>query len=111
VGRQIWQRVATFHLVCLGWVFFRADSFGTALTLLRRLVTAFGPTPLVTPLVVVAIAFGIGVQYLPKDLPDRVSDLLSSLRPMALGAALGISLFVITTLGPQGVAPFIYYRF
>jgi hypothetical protein len=27
------------------------------------------------------------------------------------GAILGVVLLVITTLGPQGVAPFIYYKF
>jgi alginate O-acetyltransferase complex protein AlgI len=31
--------------------------------------------------------------------------------PIAQGVVLGVMLFVITTLGPQGVAPFIYFRF
>src|SRR2546427_7469037 len=43
-------------LVCLGWVFFRADSLGTAFQMLGRLATAFGPAPAVTPLVVFVIA-------------------------------------------------------
>jgi hypothetical protein len=30
---------------------------------------------------------------------------------MAQGAVLGALLFVITAMGPQGVAPFIYFRF
>jgi hypothetical protein len=30
---------------------------------------------------------------------------------VAQGAALAGTLFLITTLGPQGVAPFIYFRF
>ena len=33
-GSAFVQRVVTFHLVCLGWVFFRADSVSTALALL-----------------------------------------------------------------------------
>ena len=43
------QRVVTFHIVCLGWIFFRADSFSTATTLIGRLFTAWGRAPLVTP--------------------------------------------------------------
>jgi alginate O-acetyltransferase complex protein AlgI len=105
------QRLGTFHLVCLGWVFFRADSFRTALQILARLVTGFGRAPAVTPLVVLAIAAGIGIQYFPAGGPERVQARLSRLRPATLGAALGVLLFAITTLGPQGVAPFIYYRF
>ena len=108
-----WQRFVTFNIVCLGWVFFRSDSLGTALTILVRLFTAFGPAPLVTPLVVGAIALGIGMQYVPTGLRlgERVQALFSRLRPVAQGTALALTLFVITTLGPQGVAPFIYYQF
>jgi D-alanyl-lipoteichoic acid acyltransferase DltB (MBOAT superfamily) len=108
---RFWQRVATFHLVCLGWVFFRADSIGTAFHLLWRLLTAWGSAPLVTPAVVGVIALMIGAQYVPRDLPARVQDRFSQLRPAVQGLVLGMTLFAITTLGPQGVAPFIYFRF
>ena len=38
----VWgQRLSTFALVCVGWVFFRADSMATAFTLLGRLVTGW----------------------------------------------------------------------
>ena len=39
--RKIWQTLVTFLGVTLGWVFFRAESFGTALTFLKRAVTGF----------------------------------------------------------------------
>ena len=42
----VWgQRLSTFALVCIGWVFFRADSMATAFELLGRLVTAGRPRP------------------------------------------------------------------
>ncbi len=104
------RRIITFHLVCLGWVFFRAESFGTAMTVLGRL-TDFGPAPAVTPLVVGLIAGGIAVQYVPQAMrrPARVA--FSRLRPVAMGATLAIFLLVLDGLGPQGVAPFIYFQF
>jgi alginate O-acetyltransferase complex protein AlgI len=110
-GAAALQRLATFHLVCLGWVFFRADSVGTAYQLLGRLFTAWGSAPLVTPLVVLVIVGMLAVQYLPRDFPAFVQDRFSQLRPVVQGAALAGALFLITTLGPQGVAPFIYFRF
>ena len=110
-GRRILQRVVTFHLICLGWVLFRADSLGTARLLLARLFTSFGAAPLVTPLVALAIALVIAMQYLPEDLPAMVQDRFSQLRPVTQGGILAASLFGITVLGPQGVAPFIYFRF
>jgi D-alanyl-lipoteichoic acid acyltransferase DltB (MBOAT superfamily) len=105
------QWLATFHLVCLGWVFFRADSVGTAFLMLWRLLTAWGAAPLVTPAVVLVIALMLAVQFAPRDLPARVQDWFSQLRPATQGVLLGTTLFAITTLGPQGVAPFIYFRF
>jgi D-alanyl-lipoteichoic acid acyltransferase DltB (MBOAT superfamily) len=108
---QVLQRVATFHLVCLGWLFFRADSVETALSMLGRLFTAFGPAPLVTPLVLVVIAGMLLAQYIPRDVPAVLQDRFSQLRPVAQGAVLAGVLFAITSLGPQGVAPFIYFRF
>ena len=64
--RPVLQRLGTFHFVCLGWLLFRADSLQTAWTMLARLFTAWGPAPAVTPLVLAAIALGIGVQYVPE---------------------------------------------
>jgi alginate O-acetyltransferase complex protein AlgI len=110
-GRRAWQRVATFHLVCLGWVFFRADSLRAAGVLLWRLVTAPGPAPLVKPGLVAVVALALASQYVPKDAAKKVQASFSHLRPAAQGLLLGGVLLVITSLGPQGVAPFIYYRF
>src|SRR5207245_4587332 len=105
------QRAATFHFVCLGWLLFRADSLHTVGTMLARLLTAWGPAPAVTPLVLLAVAFGIGVQYIPKGLPERAEAAFARAGTLAQGAALGALLFVFSALGPQGVAPFIYFRF
>ena len=109
----VWlQRLAAFHLVCLGWVFFRADSIGTAFDLLGRLVTGWTtPTELVTPLVLLAIAIGIGTQYVPRAPAEALKDLVARTKPVPLGIGVAFVLFVITTLGPQGVAPFIYFQF
>jgi alginate O-acetyltransferase complex protein AlgI len=109
----VWlQRLATFHLVCLGWVFFRADTFGTATSMLGRLVTGWStPTLLVTPLVLVAIALMLALQLLPRGAGRLIADRVAELRPAAMGAVLAVALFVIATLGPRGVAPFIYFQF
>jgi alginate O-acetyltransferase complex protein AlgI len=106
------RRIVTFQLVCLGWVFFRADSLDTAVALLGRLARGWDtPTVLVHPGVVLALAVGLGAQFLPAAPGRVVRAALARLRPVPLGAAAALALFVITTLGPRGVAPFIYFRF
>jgi hypothetical protein len=106
------QRLIAFQLVCLGWVFFRADSVATALSLLGRLLTGWStPTELVQPTVLLALLAGLGTQFLPPEPGELLKARLSALPPVALGTVLAGALFVITSMGPQGVAPFIYFQF
>jgi D-alanyl-lipoteichoic acid acyltransferase DltB (MBOAT superfamily) len=106
------QRLATFTLVCIGWTLFRADSVATALALLARTVTAWRlPSPLVTTPVLLAISAGLVTQFLPHRSAERLKAALSRLRPVPLGITVAVVLFLITTLGPRGVAPFIYFQF
>ncbi|MGO9028821.1 MAG: MBOAT family O-acyltransferase [Acidimicrobiales bacterium] len=110
-ARVALAQFVTFQVVCVGWLFFRATSFSNAWSLFGRVLSGWGPSPLVTPLALLAIAAGIGSQYLPDDWLDRVKAVFAARRPVVQGGILGLVLLVITTLGPQGVAPFIYYRF
>jgi D-alanyl-lipoteichoic acid acyltransferase DltB (MBOAT superfamily) len=106
------QRFLTFTLVCIAWAFFRADSVETALALLGRTVTGWGePSALVTPAVVLAIVVGLSTQFMPRGVGVRLRTWLDTLRPVALGGVAAVILFAITTMGPRGVAPFIYFQF
>ena len=109
----VWgQRTSTFAFVCLGWVFFRADSLGTAFGLLGRLVAGWTtPTLLVSPLLIGATALSLGMQFSPPEIGAKIRDRVGTLQPVPMGLLFSGVLFVITTLGPQGVAPFIYFRF
>jgi alginate O-acetyltransferase complex protein AlgI len=104
------RRVVTFHLVCFGWVFFRASSFGNAVEVLGRL-TDVGPVAALTPAVLLLIAIGIGFQYVPKALGTRLEERLAQPRPVLAGLVGAVGLLVIDALGPQGIAPFIYFQF
>jgi alginate O-acetyltransferase complex protein AlgI len=105
-------RILTFHFVCLGWIFFRADSFGAAWDMIEGLFTAWGePSPLVTGGVLLAILVGIGSQYLPVRLPRLVIARFSRLPVLGQATVLALALMLTSVLGPEGVAPFIYFQF
>jgi D-alanyl-lipoteichoic acid acyltransferase DltB (MBOAT superfamily) len=109
---RAWKRLVTFHLVCLGWVFFRADTVGDALTLLGRLVTGWRVgSPLVSASVVLVIAVGVAMQYTPRRSLQRVQVVMSRTSPVVLGCVLGVGLLAIDALGPSGVSNFIYFAF
>jgi len=106
------RRFVTFQVVCLAWVFFRADTWDTAWEMLGRLFTEWGQaSPLVTFGVVAAIAGGIGVQYVSGNVVPWLMERFSRVGMAGQAAMIAGSLVVIDTLGPQGVPPFIYFRF
>jgi D-alanyl-lipoteichoic acid acyltransferase DltB (MBOAT superfamily) len=110
--RRAWHRFWTFQVVCFAWIFFRSDSFADAWDLIVRLFTAWGePSPLVTWGVLAAIAVGIGSQYLPRRLPLQVMARFSRLPVPAQAVVLSVALLVVHAMGPEGVAPFIYFQF
>ena len=110
----VWvSRIVTFNVVCLAFMFFRSPDLSSAFSALGVLFTGWGqPSPLITPSVLLAIAAGIGVQYLPTRFWDRLQVRFSLIRPAVQGLVLGLGIVVFHALVPHtGIAPFIYFRF
>ena len=109
----IWvRRAVTFNVVCLAWIFFRSDSIGQAWSMVTGLFTRWGePAPLVTAGVLVWIVVGIACQYLPSRIPLGVMARFSRLPVVGQAFVLGVALMLANAMGPQGIAPFIYFRF
>jgi D-alanyl-lipoteichoic acid acyltransferase DltB (MBOAT superfamily) len=103
--------VVTFNLVCLAWIFFRADTAATALEIVGRIATAPGPTTLVTGLALATIAVALAAQLVPDKRGDRVRARFAALDPAGQVVVLAAGLTLIGVLGPDGVAPFIYFQF
>jgi D-alanyl-lipoteichoic acid acyltransferase DltB (MBOAT superfamily) len=111
-ARRALERFVTFQLVCVAWIFFRADSFGTAWDTITGLVTGWGePSPLVTSGVLLAIVVGIGSQYLPARLPRQLMERFARLPVLGQAVVLAFALMLTNAMGPEGVAPFIYFQF
>ena len=112
VLRRSVERIATFHLVCLAWIFFRADSLSVAWDVIGGLLTGWGDaSPLVTSGVLLAIAVGIGSQYLPARVPRLVMGRFARLPVLGQAVVLAFALMLTNAMGPEGVAPFIYFQF
>jgi alginate O-acetyltransferase complex protein AlgI len=110
---RIWvQRFLTFQYVCLGWVFFNSSGLSEAFAILGRLLGGWGnASPLVTPLLVLVVVGTVVSQFVPTLSVARLQALFSRQRMAVQIGVLSLALLVITTFGPAGVAPFIYYRF
>jgi len=110
VSRSL-QWLLTFHIVCLAWIFFRADSLGTAFDVIDGIVGSAQPNALVTTLVLITIALSIASQFVPPRVADAAGDRFATLAPGFQVLGLAAALTLIDVLGPDGVAPFIYFQF
>jgi D-alanyl-lipoteichoic acid acyltransferase DltB (MBOAT superfamily) len=107
-----WAKVAlTFHVVVLGWIFFRAASFGDAMAYLHGIVAPSSDVVTVTPLVVVLIFAGLAIHALRWEGMQRAAERLRTLPAPVLAAGLALVMLVIDAMRYEGVAPFIYFRF
>jgi alginate O-acetyltransferase complex protein AlgI len=108
---RLLQWALTFHVVCLAWIFFRSESVGTAFEVLGGIVAGSQPNELVTSLLVVTVGLMLLSQLVPPRAVERVQARFTLLGPALQVALLAGALTVIDVLGPDGVAPFIYFRF
>jgi hypothetical protein len=111
VQAAVWW-VLTLHLVCLSWIFFRANTVADAWSVLAGIATRPGT------LFVDAHVFGhcaVGVLVLlAAEAVEARRGLLEWLaaRPVALRWGLyAATVFGITILGVDGGAQFIYFQF
>lgn len=104
------SRLLLFHVICVGWVFFRATSFDNAFEMFKGLMN-WGSSQLLTPSILLLIFLGIFAQYRPRSW-DRYIELEIGRWPMVVvGIVLAIAIYLIDILSPTGIAPFIYFQF
>jgi len=102
--------VVTFHIVCLGWILFRADSFSLALTYLQGLAH-WAPPMVATPFLVGMVGLGLLMHFLPPRALERLGGIVKFAPSPVLGVAVGLLMLVVEAIRPEGIAPFIYFQF
>lgn len=110
-GPPAWLGVlVTFHIVCLGWILFRSETFPMAMEVLTGLAR-FEPATLVTPFLVTLIVGGLAMHWLP---PRAIEGLALWMKPapsLTMGVMIGAAILIVEAMRPDGVAPFIYFQF
>ncbi|MDR0538827.1 MAG: MBOAT family protein [Tannerellaceae bacterium] len=122
-GREMssrWHRAAgivfTFHIVCFGWIFFRAPSLEAVVDMLHQIAWHFHPEVLVQFVRGYPAVFALMVAgYLSHFMPQVVDAFLRkalTYSPLILQASiLVIVIFIIIQIKSAGVQPFIYFQF
>jgi alginate O-acetyltransferase complex protein AlgI len=109
---KVLSTVIVFHIVCLGWIFFRADSFATAWLYLGGLSTGWNDGFIQTaPFTLALVILGLAGQFTPDGIMERLGAAMANMPIWSQGVLAGLCMAVIDALGPDGVAPFIYFQF
>jgi D-alanyl-lipoteichoic acid acyltransferase DltB (MBOAT superfamily) len=104
-------RSMTFSFVCLGWIFFRADSSEAAWQMISgfgRYSTEFSDQHVyLLAFVAVFFLFSAKKYYFEQ----RMVNLIRLAYGWKLMSAAALMIFLVILFGPSGVPEFIYYRF
>ncbi len=103
-------RALTLTVVMIGWVFFRAESWGPAMEYLRGIVTWRHGLRVVSPYILAGVALIFAVHlifYKGRDWAEEIPQLAFPVRV----AAYSCLVLLLSTLGGAESAPFLYFQF
>jgi alginate O-acetyltransferase complex protein AlgI len=111
---NLFSIILTFHAVCIGWVFFRAESFSSALLVIKRLI--IGPFMLTITNAKESVVFLLlPILLLILTLGQLISPLLPASpwlkRRWLTAFAFAISVFLLVIFSPDYAPQFIYFQF
>lgn len=106
--------LVTFQMVCVAWVFFRAETFEQSMQLLARMFMvetgegAIIQSRFMFGVAVLGVGGLVGVHWLLRN--RRLEDVSAKAGWIATGIVTGVMLFLVLTAG-GGNAEFIYFQF
>jgi D-alanyl-lipoteichoic acid acyltransferase DltB (MBOAT superfamily) len=108
---QVLATLATFHFVCLAWIFFRAPTFAHSALTLRQLAHGSWALDHVSGKVMVVIAAAMLLHFVPRDWEARLRETFVRTPAVVQGlvlAAAAVALHLAATAKPE---PFVYGQF
>ncbi len=122
VGSEMkpWRRVigifVTFHLVCMGWILFRAPSMQVVKDMLRQIFTNFHPEIFTQFIlgykgVFALMLLGYILHFMPKKVELAFQGVVTRSPLLLQAVILAIMVFIVIQFKSSTVQPFIYFQF
>ena len=122
VGSQMrpWRRVLgmlfTFHVVCLGWILFRAKDMATGMQMLRQIFTDFSPELIPQVIggyagVFSLMAVGYLLHLLPGSWEESARRGVVRLPVFVQAVAIAVLIWGVMQIKSSDIQPFIYFQF
>ncbi len=106
----------TFHIVCFGWIFFRANDMTSALAMMTQITNSFHPELFFNliasyPYVFLLIFIGFATHFLPQNWKRIGMDITTSMPIVFNALLLVIVIVIIIQVKSAEIQPFIYFQF
>ena len=106
----------TFHLVAIGWVFFRADSLAVVGEMVSQIATQFHPEVFMQfiagyPTVTLAIVAGYLLHYTPHRWAEGACSVLERTPLVVKAVVFALFIFLVLQVRSSELVPFIYLQF
>lgn len=115
-GHRVIGMVITFHLVCFGWIFFRADNMQIAGDMLSQIIYHFHPE--VFPQFVAGytgvcflMVLGYLFHFMPKSMESGMQIVVTRSPLFIQVLMVVLAIFIVVQVKNAGVQPFIYFQF
>lgn len=114
--RRVIGTVFTFHLVCFGWIFFRADTMQTVKEILSQIFFNFHPEVFTQFVFGYSAVFALMVlgyifHFMPKKAEVFMQGLVTRSPLLVQALMLIVTIFIVIQFKNAGVQPFIYFQF
>jgi len=103
--------LGTFHLVCVAWIFFRAETFQKAATIFAQLGTLTSYHPNLPLPVVAMLALGLISHFTPEKWYQGAQRAFASMPAPAQGMALFCVGLALREMATADAVPFVYFQF
>ena len=106
----------TFHIVCFGWIFFRADNMESAAAMMWQIANNFHPElfwELIKgyPYVFLCIFTGFATHYIPQNWKRLGIEYTTAMPLLFKVLVLVIVIVIISQVKSAEIQPFIYFQF
>lgn len=108
--------IFTFHLVCFGWIFFRAETFQSGIEMIRKICTDFHPEIIADFIdgykyICILMLVGFVLHFIPKRTEDKICELMIKTPVIVQACILVVLIIFVMQIKSSEVQPFIYFQF
>lgn len=114
--RRVIGTVITFHVVCVGWVFFRADDMKTAGDIFSQIFTSFDIAILPQFIagykgIMILMAVGYTLHFMPDSFEARAKRAVTSMPTVLQAVIISLLIWLVMQIKSGDIQPFIYFQF